>query len=108
MITFVTSFSERYYNSVAQYSLPSWKFLQGKKIALIDDKFSPILEDIKIVSGDMVFEPNDSYFQTTGKKLKFWRKGMCFAWAAKHVDTDYMIWLDSDVKIFKEPNFEKI
>ena len=107
MITFVTSFSERYYEAIAQYSLPTWSLLEGRKIAMIDRGFSPALGDIEVINSDIAFDPADPYFNTTGKKLKFWRKGMCFAWAAKNVTTDYLVWLDSDVKIFSSPDFEK-
>jgi len=104
MITFVTSLSEKYYNAVGQHSLPSWKYLNGKKLVLMDGNFKPDLGDIKIIGSDVAFDKDDYYFQETGKKHKFWRKGMCVAWAAANVDTDYMVWLDSDVKIFKEFN----
>lgn len=107
MITFVTSFSQRYYEEVAQYSLPTWKFLLGRKIVLVDGNFNPKLENIEIINSDIAFNKDDPYFQTTGKKFKFWRKGMCFAWAAENIDSDYIVWLDSDVKLFKEPDFEK-
>lgn len=107
MITVVTSFSERYYDNVAQYSMPSWKYIEGRKIALVDKGFCPQLENIEVVNSDIAFDPKDPYFQTTGKKLKFWRKGMCFAWAAANVKTDYLLWLDSDVKLHKEFNFDQ-
>jgi hypothetical protein len=106
-VTYVTSFSEKYFNSTAQYSLPSWKHFKGDKIAMVDGTFSPAFTDIKIISSDVAFDKNDIYFQTTGKKLKFWRKGMCFAWAAKNIKTDYLVWIDSDVKAYKDFDFEK-
>lgn len=106
-ITYATSFSERYYNSTAQYSLPSWKHFNGQKIAMIDGQFSPQLDGITVVSSDLAFDPADQYFQTTGKKLKFWRKGMCFAWLLQTIDSDYTVWIDSDVKAHKDFDFEK-
>lgn len=106
-ITFVTSFSEAYYEQTARYSLETWNFLNGRKIVIADDGFNPILDGIEVVDSRKIYDPNDIYWQHRGKKHKFWRKGMCFAWAAKNVTSKYLVWLDSDVKIFKPVDFEK-
>ena len=108
-ITIVTSFSERYYESVGQYTLPTWSNLSGRKIVLSDDYFVPSgFADIEFVPSDIAYLPNDPYLDSRGKKLKFWRKGMCVAWAAKNVQTDYMLWLDSDVKVYADLPYESL
>lgn len=106
-ITFVTSFSEKYYNKTAKYSVETWKHLQGRKIAIADNGFDPDLPGIEVINTNTIIDSRDQYWKATGKKHKFWLKGMCFAWACENVVTDYIVWLDSDVKIFKPVDFEK-
>lgn len=108
-LTIVTSFSERYYNAVGQYTLPTWSHLNAKKIVLCDRDFVPEgYSDIEFISSSVAYLPNDPYLNSKGKKLKFWRKGMCVAWAAKNVTTDYMLWLDSDVKVFADLPYDQL
>lgn len=108
-ITIVTSFSEKYYEKVGQYTLPTWSKLSGKKLVLSDRGFVPSgYTDIEFVDSSVAFLPNDPYLLSSGKKLKFWRKGMCVAWAARNVTTDYMLWLDSDVKVFSDLPYERV
>jgi hypothetical protein len=106
-ITWVTSFNKIYYENVAKYNLPGWKLLSGRKIALVDDMSDFKYQDIKIIDSSPAYPKKDIYWNITGKKHKFWKKGKCFIWALKNVDTRYLIWLDSDVKVNKTPDLSR-
>lgn len=108
-ITWLTSFNSIYYESVAKYNLPGWKLLEGKKLIMIDDPSKINLKNIdaEIVDATVAYPKDDPYWQISGKKHKFWKKGKCFLWALRNIDTRYLIWLDSDVKINKAPDLSR-
>jgi hypothetical protein len=99
--TVVTSFSEPYYRSVSRYGLSTWTKLNEYKLAVSDSGFDPNLPGLSIIDGKNVYDPKDQYWEIGGKKHKFWKKGMSFAFLATTISTDYMLWLDGDVVINK-------
>lgn len=106
-VTWVTSFSKLYYDSVAKYNLDGWSLLEGKKIALVDDMPDLRIKGIEVINANSAYPANDEYWSIKGKKHKFWRKGKCFIWALKNLSSRYVIWLDSDVKIFSAPDLSR-
>lgn len=103
-ITWITSFNSTYFDSVAKYNLPTWKYLKGKKMIMAENMPDFKYEDIEIVDAAVAYPKKDIHWNISGKKHKFWKKGKCFIWALRNIKTRYLIWLDSDVKVFSEPN----
>jgi hypothetical protein len=110
-ITWVTSFGKVYWDEVAQYTLPTWKHLKGRKLAIVDNNIQlENFPDIEVWHSDPAYPKNDKYLDKKlvgGKISKFWKKGKCFIYALRNVSSRYVIWLDSDVKVFSEPNLSR-
>ncbi len=110
-ITWVTSFGKIYWEGVAQYNLPTWKYLKGRKIAIVDNNMRlDDFPDIEVWDSEPAYPKNDKYLdkkEVGGKISKFWKKGKCFVHALRKVESRYVIWLDSDVKVFSEPDLSR-
>jgi len=105
-LTYVTSTSQSYYQSVGVSTMPSWINLEGNKIAYFDDVTVPL--KVYGIESKLSFLPkDDDYCHASGKKAKFWRKGMCFYNAVRRCNTKYLVWIDSDVVIHKKFNIEQ-
>jgi len=105
-ITYVSSTSQSYYSTVGKFTIPSWKYLAGKKIVFFDDIVAS-LREYRIETRKSQLPTSDFYLNTKGKKEKFWRKGMCFYNAVQTCETKYLVWLDSDVLIHKQIDIKK-
>ena len=106
--TYITSFSKNYYNKIARHTLHTWELIKGHKLFIVDDYPAFRYKGAKIINGDAVY-PRDKYYRmTVGKCQKFWRKGRAFMYAVETAQTRYVVWIDSDVKIFKPIDIEKL
>lgn len=108
-ITWVTSFSQPYFDSVAKYNLPGWELLDGPKIVMAENMPGFTYPGVDVVDAAPAYpDLNDPHFAIGGsKKGKFWRKGKCFLWAIRNLKTRYVIWLDSDVKVNSKPDLSR-
>jgi hypothetical protein len=106
-ITWITSFNQIYYDNVAKYNLPTWDHLEGNKLLMVENMPSFKHKDAKIVDASVAYPKDDMHWSISGKKHKFWKKGKCFIWALRNIDTRYLIWLDSDVKVFSKPDLTR-
>lgn len=108
-ITWVTSFSQSYFDSVAKYNLPGWELLDGPKVVMAENMPGFTYPGVEVVDAAPAYpDPNDPHFAIGGgKKGKFWRKGKCFLWAIRNLKTRYVIWLDSDVKVNSKPDLSR-
>ena len=106
-ITWMTSFNNVYFDSVAKYSLPTWQHLHECKIAMVENMPGFQYDDIEIIDAAVAYPRDDMHWNISGKKHKFWKKGRCFLWALRNVSTRYLIWLDSDVKVFSAPDLDR-
>ena len=106
-ITWITSFSKVYYEHVAQYNLPTWQHLEGNKVIMVENFPEFKHNDANIVDAQLAYPSKDIHWNISGKKHKFWKKGKCFIWALRNLKTRYIIWLDSDVKVFSTPDLSK-
>lgn len=101
-ITWVTSLSRDYFNSVAGHFLPSWKNLPGDIVFVWDDK--PI---------DLGFGKNFNFFKDgisstsdpwlaeemgTMKSDRFWKKSRVQVWASRKFK-GLVVWLDADIMV---------
>jgi len=107
--TWVTSFSQTYYNTVAQYNLPTWSLLEGRKVAMVDDMQGWQYPGIEVMDAAPAYPGRDDPHWAMGgtKKGKFWKKGRCFLWAIRNFSTRYVIWLDSDVRVNSAPDLSR-
>lgn len=104
----ITSFNSTYHESVAQYNLPTWKHLQGDKIAIVDNMPDLKLDGIQVMDSKPCYPGSDDpHWQISGKKHKFWKKGRCFLWAIRNLPYRYVVWLDSDVRVNSSPDLSR-
>lgn len=107
-ITWITSFNSIYYENVAKYNLPTWDYLEGNKVLMVDDMPGFTYKGTTVINSAPAYPPKtDIYYQISGKKHKFWKKGKCFIWALRNIKTRYLIWLDSDVKVNATPDLAR-
>ena len=106
-ITWITSFNSVYFESVAKYNLPTWKFLEGNKLVMVENMPSFKYDGITVIDAAPAYPSEDIHWSISGKKHKFWKKGKCFIWALRNINTRYLIWLDSDVKVFSTPELSR-
>ena len=101
-ITWVTSLSRDYYNSIAGHILPSWKNLPGDVVFVWDDK--PIdlgfgksvnffKEGISSISDPWLAEE-----MGTMKSDRFWKKSRVQIWAARKF-RGLVVWIDADIMV---------
>lgn len=107
--TWVTSFGRSYFDAVAQYNLPGWQLLEGRKVAMVDDWPDFHYPGIETQDSAPAYPGRDDPHWAMGgtKKGKFWKKGRCFLWALRNFTTRYVIWLDSDVRINSTPDLSR-
>ena len=74
-ITWLTSFNSVYFESVAKYNLPTWKYLKGKKIAMVENMPGFKYDGIEIIAASPAYPKKDIHWNISGKKHKFWKKG---------------------------------
>jgi hypothetical protein len=107
-ILWTSGASQRYYSSVSGYTLESWKYLIGDKILYLDEPFKiPTIETRNTLFSKWRLPPQD--FNTTEKK--FWRKSRSIVSALNDAikeNYDYVIWLDGDVEVIKQPDLDAI
>jgi hypothetical protein len=107
-ITWLTSFSQPYYDSVAQYNLPGWSLLDGPKVIMAENMPGFAYPGIDVIDAAPAYPgKDDPHWQISGKKHKFWKKGKCFLWAIRNFKTRYVIWLDSDVRVNAKPDLSR-
>jgi hypothetical protein len=75
-ITWITSFSQLYFDSVAKYNLPGWALLEGNKIAMVDDMPGFTYPGITVIDSAPAYpDKSDPHWAIGGtKKGKFWKK----------------------------------
>lgn len=100
-----------YYSTIAQYCLPSWTKLPGKKY-VIHDSNKINIEDITVVSWDTVVDNDANFLSLTNKTkpLNFWRKMQSQVWAARNLlDCEFLVLLDTDIEVldFDQTQFNK-
>lgn len=107
-ITWITSFNQIYYDNVAQYNLPGWALLDGPKIAIVENMPGFKYDGIQVIDAAPAYPgKDDPHWSISGKKHKFWKKGKCFLWAIRNLESRYIIWLDSDVKVNSTPDLSR-
>ena len=100
-----------YYNVIAQYCLPSWTKLPGKKY-VIHNASDINISGINVIDWKIVPNMNCEFLKrNTSKKVgNFWRKMQSQVWAIRNLqDCDFLILLDTDIEIlnFDYESFEK-
>jgi hypothetical protein len=104
-ILYATGTSRTYFSTITGYTLPSWKYLIGDKIVYLD-------EDFKIPSfktRSIMFEKWKKPSLFSASEEKFYRKSRCIVQALEDGwKYDYVIWIDGDVEVIKQPNLLEI
>lgn len=100
-----------YYNVIAQYCLPSWNKLPGKKFIVHDSNLinEPFIE---VIDWNCVPNNNSNFLKNSPSKKtwNFWRKMQSQVWAIRNLtDCDFLVLLDTDIEIldFDHEMFEK-
>jgi len=95
---------ENYYNTIAQYCLPTWQKLPGDK-NIIHDSNAINIEGINITPWNIVPNNNSKFLEKRPNKKpwSFWRKMQSQIWAARNYKKDYnfVVLLDTDIEILK-------
>ena len=94
---------EKYYEHIAQYCLPTWKKLPGKKY-IVHDSTAIKNKHLNIVNWNDVVNYNSKYWVTynNGKKKtnSFWKKMQSQVWAVRNIkDCELLVLLDTDIEV---------
>jgi len=104
-ILYASGTSRSYFSTISGYTLPSWRYLVGDKVIYLDEEFSIPSINTKTMIFEKWKEP--SLFSVAEKK--FYRKSRCIVQALEDGKKyDYVIWLDGDVEVIKQPNLDEL
>ena len=94
---------EIYYNHIAQYCLPSWKKLPGKKY-IVHNSNTIKEKHLDIINWNTIANYDSKYWVTynNGKKKtnSFWKKMQSQVWAVRNIKKcDVLVLLDTDIEV---------
>ena len=101
-----------YFEYIAQYCLPSWEKLPGKKY-IVHNSDIINFPFLNIIDQDTVLNRDCKFLKTSPKKktTNFWRKMQSQVWAMRNLRScDFLILLDTDIEVldtFNEENFDQ-
>lgn len=111
----MTSMHQPYYDHIGKHMIESWQkyWPENIKLYFYAEKMSYKTDDprIKVVDWDKsCFEGWNEFAKNTtdGNAQKFGKKGWASLHGWKHIDADYIIWLDADMLFSKEITEEVI
>ena len=107
--TCVTSMNEQIYQNIGKYMIESWiqHWSSDCKLKVYAENFVlPVKhKNIEIISWEDTCLENWKIFDKNsndGRSKRFAKKGFSFSHAMNNNDTDYIIWLDSDILSHKK------